>query len=154
MIEISAGPLRNPSWRPIRSCLPGGLFLSVSRMPIRRRWFRLSRSCTGWASSSWQPHGTSMALSKAGINNQIVKKIAEGRPHILDHIKNNAIHLVINTASGNAGASSEIRRTVLRYDVPYSTTISGAWAMVSGIESLIQGDVDVKSVQEYNKING
>ncbi len=95
--------------------------------------------------------GTSWYFTGAGIPNQIVKKIAEGRPNIVDHIKNNAVQLVINTASGNAGASSQIRRTVLRYGIPYSTTLSGAWAMVSGIEALIRDDLDVRSIQEFNQ---
>jgi carbamoyl-phosphate synthase large subunit len=96
-------------------------------------------------------HGTSWYLKGAGIDNRLVKKIAEGRPNIVDHIKNNAVHLVINTASGGSGASSEIRRTVLRYGIPYTTTLSGAWAMVSGIESLIRADMDVKAIQELNR---
>jgi carbamoyl-phosphate synthase large subunit len=95
--------------------------------------------------------GTSVYLTESGIPNQVVKKIAEGRPHILDHIKNSVIRLVINTASSNSGASCEIRRTVLRYGVPYSTTLSGAWAMVSGIESLSRGGLEVRSIQEYNE---
>ena len=94
--------------------------------------------------------GTSRYLADEGIDNQVVKKIAEGRPHVLDHIKNNAIQLAINTTSGAGTASREIRRTVLRYGVPYSTTMSGAWAMVSAIESLVQGALGVKSVQAYN----
>ena len=94
--------------------------------------------------------GTSKHLAGAGIPNQLVKKIAEGRPHIVDHVKNGAIQLVINTASGNSGGSCEIRRTVLRYSVPYSTTLSGAWAMVSGIEALIQGDLEVRSIQDFH----
>ena len=93
--------------------------------------------------------GTSWYFTGAGIPNQIVKKIAEGRPNIVDLIKNNAVQLVINTASGNVGGSAQIRRTVLRYGIPYSTTLSGAWAMVSGIESLIRGDLEVKSIQEF-----
>ncbi len=94
--------------------------------------------------------GTSKHLAGAGIPNQLVKKIAEGRPHIVDHVKNGAIQLVINTASGNSGGSCEIRRTVLRYSVPYSTTLSGAWAMVSGIEALIEGDLEVRSIQDFH----
>jgi carbamoyl-phosphate synthase large subunit len=95
--------------------------------------------------------GTSRCLGEAGIPNEPVKKIAEGRPHVIDHIKNGAVQLVINTSSGgrSSGGSCDIRRAVLRYNVPYSTTLAGAWAMVSGIEALNTGTVAVKSIQEY-----
>ncbi len=95
--------------------------------------------------------GTSWYFTGAGLPNQIVKKIAEGRPNIVDLIKNNAVQLVINTASGKSGGSSEIRRTVLRYGIPYSTTLSGACAMMSGIESMIRDDLEVRSIQEFNR---
>jgi carbamoyl-phosphate synthase large subunit len=96
--------------------------------------------------------GTSRHLEKAGIANQPVKKIAEGRPHVVDYIKNSAIQLVINTASRKkeSEGSGTIRRTVLRYGIPYSTTLAGAWAMVSGIETLKKGDLRVRSLQEYH----
>ena len=97
--------------------------------------------------------GTSQYLKDLGIPNRAVKKIAEGHPHIVDHVKNGDIQLVINTPSGkeSAGGSHNIRRAVLRYGLPYATTLSGARAMASGIEALIKGDLTVKSLQEYHK---
>ncbi len=96
--------------------------------------------------------GTSDHLKRMGIPNQVVKKIAEGRPNVIDYIKNGSIQLVINTASGrrSKGGSSEIRRTVLRYGIPYTTTLAGAHAMASGIESLIKGDLRVRSMQDFH----
>ncbi|MCK4486801.1 MAG: carbamoyl-phosphate synthase large subunit, partial [Desulfobacterales bacterium] len=72
--------------------------------------------------------GTSQYLKDLGIPNRAVKKIAEGHPHIVDHVKNGDIQLVINTPSGkeSAGGSHNIRRAVLRYGLPYATTLSGA----------------------------
>jgi len=97
--------------------------------------------------------GTSEHLKDLGIPNKPVKKIAEGRPHIIDHIKNGDIQLVINTPSGkeSAGGSHNIRRAVLRYGLPYSTTLSGARAMASGIEALRRGNLSVRSLQEYHR---
>jgi len=97
--------------------------------------------------------GTSQHLKDLGIPNKPVKKIAEGRPHIIDHIKNRDIQLVINTPSGkeSAGGSHNIRRAVLRYGLPYSTTLSGARAMASGIGALIRGNLTVQSLQDYHK---
>jgi carbamoyl-phosphate synthase large subunit len=97
--------------------------------------------------------GTSQHLKDLGIPNKPVKKIAEGRPHIIDHIKNGDIQLVINTPSGkeSAGGSHNIRRAVLRYGLPYATTLSGAAAIASGIEALIKRKLTVRSLQEYHK---
>jgi len=97
--------------------------------------------------------GTSKHLDKIGIPNKVVKKIAEGRPNIIDYIKNGSIQLVINTASGRkkTAGSGEIRRTVLRYGIPYTTTLAGAQAMSSAIESLVKGEIKVCSLQEYHR---
>jgi len=97
--------------------------------------------------------GTSEHLKDLGIPNKPVKKIAEGRPHIIDHIKNGDIQLVINTPSGkeSAGGSHNIRRAVLQYGLPYTTTLSGARAMASGIEALIRGKLTVRSLREYHE---
>ncbi|MDD5232048.1 MAG: carbamoyl-phosphate synthase large subunit [Syntrophales bacterium] len=97
-------------------------------------------------------NGTSRHLDRIGIPNRVVKKIAEGRPNIIDHIKNNSIQLVINTASGRrkTAGSGEIRRTVLRYGIPYATTLAGAQAMSSAIESLLKSDIIVRSLQDYH----
>ncbi len=96
--------------------------------------------------------GTSHHLERASIPNQVVKKIAEGRPDAIDHIKNGAIQMVINTASGRRSSegSGQIRRTVLRYGIPYSTTLAGAWAMASAIETLKKEGLSVRSLQEYH----
>jgi carbamoyl-phosphate synthase large subunit len=97
--------------------------------------------------------GTSQHLKDLGIPNKPVKKIAEGRPHIIDHIKNREIQLVINTPSGkeSAGGSHNIRRAVLRYGLPYSTTLSGARALASGIEALTKNRLAVRSLQDYHR---
>jgi carbamoyl-phosphate synthase large subunit len=96
--------------------------------------------------------GTSQHLEQSAIPNQVIKKIAEGRPNAIDHIKNGAIQMVINTASGKKSSegSGKIRRTVLRYGIPYSTTLAGAWAMVSAIETLKKEGLSVRSLQEYH----
>jgi carbamoyl-phosphate synthase large subunit len=92
-------------------------------------------------------------LKDLGIPNKPVKKIAHGRPHVIDHIKNGDIQLVINTPSGkeSAGGSHNIRRAVLRHGLPYATTLSGAAAMASGIAALIKRRLTVKSLQEYHE---
>lgn len=100
--------------------------------------------------------GTSRSLEDAGIPNRLVKKIAEGRPNVTDRIKNGEIQLVINTPSGkeSAGSSRIIRRTVLRYGVPYATTLAGACAMASGIEAMAKRGLAVRSLQDFHEESG
>jgi len=98
-------------------------------------------------------HGTSQYLHGLGIPNRPAKKIAHGRPHVIDHIKNGEIQLVINTPSGveSAGGSHHIRRAVIQHGIPYATTVAGAAAMTSGIEALIKGDLSVMPLQSYHE---
>jgi carbamoyl-phosphate synthase large subunit len=100
--------------------------------------------------------GTSHCLQHARIPNRLVKKIAEGRPNVTDCIKNGEIQLVINTPSGkeSAGSSRIIRRTVLRYGLPYATTLAGACAMASGIEAMKKKGLTVRSLQDFHKETG
>ena len=97
--------------------------------------------------------GTAMALQKQGIPVTVVNKVKEGRPHIVDHIKNGDIVLVVNTVGDMRakGDSYSIRRSALTKGIPYYTTISGARAAVSGIEALGKRKVEIKSIQEYHK---
>jgi carbamoyl-phosphate synthase large subunit len=96
--------------------------------------------------------GTSAFLMKHGISNTKVNKVREGRPHIVDMIKNGEIDLVINTTSDKKAISESysIRRTALTFDIPYTTTIAGAKATALAIRSMIEGEFDVKTIQEYH----
>ncbi|MFH1351784.1 MAG: carbamoyl-phosphate synthase large subunit [Pseudomonadota bacterium] len=96
--------------------------------------------------------GTSRFLSQHGISSQWVKKVREGRPNIVDMIKNKNIDLVINTTSDKRAIaeSYSIRRTALTFDIPYTTTLAGAKATALAIKSMIEGELRVKTVQEYH----
>jgi carbamoyl-phosphate synthase large subunit len=96
--------------------------------------------------------GTSAYLSEHGIPNRDVNKVREGRPHIVDMIKNGEIDLVINTTSNKKAISESysIRRTALTFDIPYTTTLAGAKATALAIKAMIEGELDVKTVQEYH----
>lgn len=74
--------------------------------------------------------GTAMVLMAAGINCRKVNKVAEGRPHVVDHIKNDEIDFIVNTTEGRQAIedSFEIRRAILSHKVRYTTTLSGAEA--------------------------
>ncbi|MBD2140309.1 carbamoyl-phosphate synthase large subunit [Anabaena sp. FACHB-1250] len=95
--------------------------------------------------------GTRQILQKAELEVTSILKLHEGRPHVLDAIKNGNIQLIINTPSGEeAHADSKlIRRTALGYKIPIITTIAGARATVAAIRSLQNTTLDVKVIQEY-----
>lgn len=96
--------------------------------------------------------GTSAFLLDHGIQNKQVNKVRQGRPHIVDMIKNRKIDLIINTTSTKRTISESysIRRAALAFDIPYSTTIAGARATALAIKSMIEGEFCVKTIQEYH----
>jgi carbamoyl-phosphate synthase large subunit len=95
--------------------------------------------------------GTAAYLKGIGVSCTVVKKVIEGRPHVVDHIKNGEVQLVVNTTFGQKEVeqSYSIRRTALVHRVPYFTTISAARAAVGAIEVLIGKGLDVKAIQDY-----
>ena len=95
--------------------------------------------------------GTRQVLQENGIEAELVLKVHEGRPHIVDSMKNQQIQLVINTPAGEKAQEDDrlIRRTALSYKIPTVTTIAGAAATVNAIRTLQSQPLDVKSIQEH-----
>ena len=77
----------------------------------------------------------------------------EGQPHVVDYIKNGEVQLLINTTLGKHAIrdSYDIRRAALVYNIPYCTTIPGAFAATHGIKALLDGPLAIKSLQEYHQ---
>ena len=95
--------------------------------------------------------GTGKILVNSGLEVRFVNKVSEGRPHIVDMIKNGEINLIINTPRGRNPKLDEvaIRANAVSYKIPYTTTISGAQAVVNAIESMKRGNLRVKALQDY-----
>jgi len=95
--------------------------------------------------------GTRRVLREHGLDVELVLKLHEGRPHVLDAIKNQKIQLIINTPSGEEAHTDArlIRRTALTYKIPIITTIAGAKATAAAIRSLQSTPLDVKAIQDY-----
>jgi len=95
--------------------------------------------------------GTARVLCEYGIQAETVLKVYEGRPNIVDLIKNRQVQLVINTASGKKTVqdSKELRQATLLYGIPYTTTISGAAAIAQAIQELRKAELGVCGIQEY-----
>jgi carbamoyl-phosphate synthase large subunit len=98
--------------------------------------------------------GTTACLAKHGVEVSEVYKVREGRPHIIDRIKNREIDLVINTPRGRytPADSYSIRRAALEYNIPYTTTFAAAKATLHAIKTLKEGKLAVKSLQEYHEM--
>jgi carbamoyl-phosphate synthase large subunit len=95
--------------------------------------------------------GTAERLAAAGVPVERVNKVAEGRPHVVDLMKNGDIQLVFNTTEGAQSYrdSFSIRRTALQQDIPYYTTVAGARATIQAIRRLKTGDLEVRTLQSY-----
>ncbi len=96
--------------------------------------------------------GCARYFSDEGVMADPVFKIYQGRPHIIDRIKNNEIQLIINTPSGRQSEydDSYIRKAAVHYKIPYITTMAAATASAKGIRAILQGKSEVKSLQAYH----
>jgi carbamoyl-phosphate synthase large subunit len=96
--------------------------------------------------------GTYKILQRSGINCSLILKVHEGRPNVIDAMKNRQIHLVVNSPSGEDAKTDGkmIRRTALNYKIPVITTLAGARAAIAAIQSMQKGTIEVKALQDYN----
>ncbi|MBU1887861.1 MAG: carbamoyl phosphate synthase large subunit, partial [Candidatus Omnitrophica bacterium] len=96
--------------------------------------------------------GTKKFLDKHNVEAELIKKMHEGRPNIIDAINNKEITLIINTPVGKHAAydDSYIRKSAIKYKIPYITTPAAAIAAAEGIKSYLENKGDVKSLQEYH----
>ena len=96
--------------------------------------------------------GTAKFLSQHGIEAKSIKKVHEGRPNIIDAIKNGEIQLVVNTPAGKQSEydDSYIRKNAIKYNILYVTTTAAAAAATEGIRRRLAGNYKVKSLQEYH----
>jgi carbamoyl-phosphate synthase large subunit len=95
--------------------------------------------------------GTQRYLAEQGVQATKINKVLEGRPHIVDAIKNGGVQLVFNTTDGAAALadSRSLRNAALLHKVPYYTTLSGAVAAAQGIKAYLGGDLEVRALQSY-----
>jgi len=128
----------------------GSVFISV-RDPDKEAILQVAADFKEMGFGIYATRGTSRYLADHGVHNSQVQKLKEGRPHVIDHIKNGTINLVINTSTGRKTVSDAylIRRATLVYNLPYATTISGARALAQAIAALRSGELQVCSLQEY-----
>jgi carbamoyl-phosphate synthase large subunit len=128
---FAKGLLAAGTWLP----KSGKVFISV-RDPDKPGAVTLGRQLIELGFSLVATGGTARALNQQGIACQHVNKVKEGRPHIVDMIKNEEISLIVNTTEGRAAIadSYEIRREALMYGISYTTTLAGGFATAKAIE--------------------
>ena len=122
------------------SLLPrkGGKALLSVREGDKARLIEVARDLLEFGFTLYGTHGTAAAVRAAGLSCTGVNKVAEGRPHLVDMIKNNEIGFIVNTTEGAKAIadSAAIRRAALQHKVPYTTTIAGAEATCMALKQL------------------
>lgn len=95
--------------------------------------------------------GTADYLRRAGLAVDVVNKVLQGRPHIVDTMKSGEIQLVFNTTDGAQAVadSFSIRETALLHGIPHYTTVAGARAAIEAISALASGHLEVAPLQGY-----
>jgi len=130
--------------------ITGGVFLSVNDRD-KDRALPIARQLTELGLTIWATEGTYQRLSQAGIPAIQVFKVNEGRPSVVDRIKNGEIGMVINTPLGRESHYDEraVGAEAIRRSIPNITTLSGAWAATEGIKARQRSEASVKSLQEW-----
>ncbi|MFH0926284.1 MAG: carbamoyl-phosphate synthase large subunit [bacterium] len=130
--------------------LAGKVFITVKNKDKRSVVF-IAKKLVDMGFEIVSTKGTAKVLRQNNINITQVFKIYEGRPNVIDLIKNREVGLIINTPIGKYPQEDEkkIRREAIQNNIPLITTISGASAVVNGIESLKKRGLEVKPLQEY-----
>jgi len=128
----------------------GNVLLSVKNKDKRNVVF-IAKKLSDLGFNLIATKGTGKILVNSGLEVRYINKVSEGRPHIVDMIKNGEINLIINTPRGRNPKLDEvaIRANAVQYKIPYTTTISGAQAVVNAIESMKRGNIRVKALQDY-----
>jgi carbamoyl-phosphate synthase large subunit len=131
----------------------GNVFISV-RDTDKSAVIPTARSLIQLGFKIYATTGTARALNEAGVTANPLFKISEGRPHVLDMLKNREISFIINTPSTTKTHRDDeklIRREALHRSVPIMTTTSGASAAVHGIEAQKRSGITVSTLQEYHQ---
>jgi carbamoyl-phosphate synthase large subunit len=127
----------------------GTIFLSVTSRH-KEQLVGLARRLVAMEFQLLATEGTARRLESAGVTVQVVKKVAEGRPNLLDYLNDGVVALVINTPSGKGARTDEgrIRAATVQSGVPCITTIQAAEAAVLAMEALRDGAMNVQALQD------
>ena len=129
----------------------GTMFVTLSDNDKRPRVAETLRGFAELGFTILATDGTSRFLTEEGIPNTKILKIVEGRPNVLDSIRNGEVRLVVNTPSGEIARDDEkaMGAVSMEYKGPFITTASAAAAALSGLRSLNESELQVRSLQEW-----
>jgi carbamoyl-phosphate synthase large subunit len=130
--------------------LTGTIFISVANRD-KQEVVPIARTLAAMQYRVISTHGTASVLRAAGINVEQIPKLQEGRPNLIDFMKNGQVDLVINTPSGKGARTDEgkIRAAAVQHKVTCITTLAAAYAAVEAMKVLRQGDLAVKPLQDW-----
>ncbi|MEI8078085.1 MAG: carbamoyl-phosphate synthase large subunit, partial [bacterium] len=132
--------------------LTGTVYLSINPRDRNADVVTVARRLTELGFSLRATAGTLAFLQQHGIAGARILKLHEGRPNVLDALKNGELQLVINTPAGKQSAEDDSynRKAAITHKIPYITTVAAALAAVEGIAAWRRGAAGVKSLQEYH----
>nr|VFK13335.1 MAG: carbamoyl-phosphate synthase large subunit [Candidatus Kentron sp. LFY] len=129
----------------------GGIALLSVRDPDKESAIAMAKELVALGFELVATRGTANALTNAGVACQTVNKVLEGRPHIVDMIKNDQVNLIVNTTEGKQAIADSftIRRMALHHQITYTTTMAGAKAMVLAVKE--QAKPDINRLQDLHQ---
>ena len=130
----------------------GAVLFSVNDNDKNKNTIDIARDFVNLGFKIIATEGTSKFFSENGIENESVFKVSEGRPNIVDYIKNGKIQFIVNTPLGEEARYDEysIGWAAIEHRVSFATTLSAAWAAVKAIKSLQSGELNVKPIQSFH----
>ena len=131
----------------------GTVFISMAK-PYKQRMIEPARRLKNLGFRIVSTSGTAKVLREAGIEVEVVRKVQEGRPNLLDYMANGEIHFIFNTPSGKGSRTDEgqIRSAAVAYGVPCVTTMPGCLAVVQSLEAMAENPIPtVRSLQEWSQ---
>ncbi|MBX7156174.1 MAG: carbamoyl-phosphate synthase large subunit [Bacteriodetes bacterium] len=129
----------------------GSVFISLSPHDKTQRAIDIAHGYEELGFTVYATKGTAQFLNEHGVKATVVLKHYEGRPSIIDNIKNGEVQILINTPLGENARYDEfvMGQTAMRYKIPFFTTLAAASASLEGIKALRSGKISVTSLQEY-----
>ena len=129
----------------------GTVLITVNKKD-RPQALQVARELSGLGFGIMTTNGTGRYMAENGLDSTVVMKLHQGRPNIIDHIKNNEIQLIINSPQGRQSEhdDSYIRKAAIKYRIPYITTMAAATAAVKSIRARDHGHLEVRSLQSYH----
>ncbi|MFO8033534.1 MAG: carbamoyl-phosphate synthase large subunit [Desulfohalobiaceae bacterium] len=153
-LDSSYGLAFYKAQKAAKSTLPtgGAILITVCERDRNERLAQAARHFVQLGFKLFSTEGTNSFLQEHGIESEPILKLHQGRPNIVDAIKNGEIQLIVNTPAGKLSLEDDsyIRKSAIQYGVPYITTVAAAVAAAEGIDAKINQRATIKSLQEYH----